>query len=61
MFGLLVVLNNGAASAAPGSENVLGAVAFEIVLFAEHLALHGNRDAEAADVSGTNKQKALLF
>lgn len=59
VLSLLVMLHDGAASAAPGSKNVFDAVTLEVVLFAKSLALHGDGHANTADARGTAKEQAL--
>lgn len=56
----LFMLDNGAASTANCSSNVFDTVALEVVLFANRLALHRDRDTGNAEAGGTTEQQALL-
>lgn len=56
----LVMLDNGAASTANCPSNVFNAVALEIVLLANRLALHCDRDTGNAEAGGATEQQTLL-
>ena len=60
VLDLLVLLNEGAASTAPSLGQVSKAASFEVVLFANHLALNSDGDAEASNAAGTAHQQALM-
>lgn len=59
VLDFLVLLDEGAASTAPGLGQVSKTTSFEVVLFADHLALDGDGDAEASNTTGTAHQQTL--
>lgn len=59
MLRFLVILDECAASAANGPDEVFDAVAFEVILFANRLALHRDGDTGTANAAGSTEQQAL--
>jgi len=58
VLGLLVLLNEGAAATAAGEEDIGDAVSLEVVLFADVLALHGQRNKPETEAVDTTKKEA---
>lgn len=58
-LGLLLRLDNGAAEAASGLDEVIYAGAFEVVLFTQLGGLHGLQEEGSADAGGEVEEDAL--